>query len=114
MAPASRATGATSAALATPHQPSLIGRVVCTNAASEVGVPTTASHVASWFVVTSAAKSAMWRSGKVRRAYCTFAGHRQDRMSACAHWMSARAATAAPVRAKFPFSAPRGAPTGAW
>jgi len=35
MIPANRATGATSAALATPHPPSLIGRVVCTHAASD-------------------------------------------------------------------------------
>jgi len=41
MTPAGRATGATSAALATPHPPSLIGRVVCTHAAWDVGVPTT-------------------------------------------------------------------------
>jgi len=86
MIPASRATGATSAALATPQPPSLIGRVVCTHAASDVGVPTTASHVARWVAVTSAAGSAVWQSGKVRRAYCTLAGPKQDRMSACANW----------------------------
>jgi len=114
MIPASRATGATSAALATPHPPSFIGRVVCTHAASDVGVPTTASHVALWVAVTSAAKTAVWRSGKVRWSYCTLAGPKQDRMSACAHWVSARAATAAHVGANFPFSAPRWAPTGEW
>jgi len=82
MTPASRATGATSAALATPHPHSLIGRVVCTHAASDVGVPSPASHVAHWVAVTSAAKTAVLRKGKVRMAYCTFAGHKQDRMSA--------------------------------
>jgi len=58
MTTASRATGATSAALATPQPPSLIGRVVCTHAASDMGVPTTASHVARWVAVNSAAKTA--------------------------------------------------------
>jgi len=42
---------------ATPQPPSLIGRVVCTHAASDVGAPTTASHVARWVAVTSAAKT---------------------------------------------------------
>jgi len=99
---------------ATPHPPSLIGRVVCTQAASDVGVPTTASHVARWVAVTSAAKTAMWRRSKVRRAYCTLAGPKHYRMSACAHCVSARAANAAHVRANFPFSVPRWTPTGEW
>jgi len=114
MTPSNRAAGATSAALAAPQPPSLIGRVVCTHAASDVGVPTTASHVARWVAVTSAAKTAVWRRDKVRRAYWTFAGPRQDRMSAWALWMSARAATAAHVRENLPFSVPRWVPTGAW
>jgi len=114
MTPASRPMGAKSVALATPHPPSLIGRVVCTHSASDVGVPTTAPHVARWVAVTSAAKTAVWRRLKVRRAYCTLAGRRQDRMSACAHWVYAKAATAAYLRANFPFSVPRWAPTGAW
>jgi len=114
MIPASRATGATSAALATLQPPSLIGRVVCTYAASDVGVPTNASQVARWVTVTSAAKTAVWRRGKVRRAFCTFAGPRQNRRSACAHWVSARAATAAHVRANFNFSVSSWVPTGAW
>jgi len=101
MTPASRATGATLAALATQNSPSLIGRPVCTHAASDVGVPSTASHLARWVAVTSAAKTAVWRRCKVRRSHCTFAGPRQDCMSACAHWVSARAATAAHVRANW-------------
>jgi len=112
MTPTSRATGATSDALATAQPASLSGRVVFTQAASEVGLPSTASHVARWVAVTSAAKAAVWRSGKVRRAYWTFAGPRQDRMSACVLWVSARATTAAHVRANLPFSVPRWAPTG--
>jgi len=108
MTPASRATGATSEALATPQPPSLSGGVVCTHAASDVGVPTTASQVARWVTVTSAA----WRIGKVRRAYWTFACPRQDRMSAWALWVSAGAATATHVRANLPFRAPRWVPTG--
>jgi len=75
MTPASRATGATSAALATPQPPSLIGRVVYTHAASHVGVPNTASHVACW-----AAKTTVWRRGKVRRAYYVGGRH----LSTCA------------------------------
>jgi len=59
MTPARRATGATSAALATTQPPSLIGRVVYTHAASDVGVPTTASHVARWVAVMSAAKNVL-------------------------------------------------------
>jgi len=106
MTPANRATGATSAALGTPQPLSHIGRVVCTHAASDVGVPTDASHVARWVAVTSAAKTAVWRRGKVRRAYYTFAGSRNDRISTCAHWVSARAATAAQVRASLSFSVP--------
>jgi len=73
MTPASRAAGATSAALAIPQPPSLSGRVVCTEAASDVGVPTTASRVARWVAVTSAAKAAVWRIGRLRRAYWNFA-----------------------------------------
>jgi len=69
MTPASRATGATSAALATEQAPSSSGRVVCTHAASDVGVPTTASQVALWVAVTFAAKAAVWRIGRVRRAH---------------------------------------------
>jgi len=114
MTPASRATGATSAALAAPQPPSLIGRVVCTHAASDVGVPTNASHVARRVAVTSAAKTDVWRRVKVRRAYWTFAGHRHDRMSATALWVFARGATAAHVRANVPFSVPRWVPNGAW
>jgi len=44
-----------------PAAASLIGRVVCTHAASGAGVLTTASHVARWVAVTSAAKTAVWR-----------------------------------------------------
>jgi len=59
MTPVSRATGATSAEPATPQPPSLNGRVVCTHAASDAGAPTTASHVARWVAVMSAAKTAV-------------------------------------------------------
>jgi len=69
MTPASHATGSTTAALAIPQPPSLIRRVVRIHAASDVVVSTTASHVARWVAVTSAAKTAVWREGKVRRAY---------------------------------------------
>jgi len=68
MTPASRATGATSDALATPQPPSLSGSVACTHAASDAGVPTTASQVARWVAVKSSAKAALWRIGRVRRA----------------------------------------------
>jgi len=51
--------GRTSAALATPQPPSLIGRVVCTHAAWDAGVPTTASHMARWVAAMSAAKTAV-------------------------------------------------------
>jgi len=64
MNPACRATCATSDAMATVQPPSLGGREVCTYAASDVGVPTNASHVARWVAVTSAAKVAVWRIGK--------------------------------------------------
>jgi len=74
MTPASRATGATSEALATPQPPSLIGSLVCTHAASDVGLPSTASQWARWVAVTSASKAAVWRIGSVRRAYWTVAG----------------------------------------
>jgi len=107
MTPASRANGATSDALETPHPPSLSRSVVCTHDASDVGVPTTASQVARWVAITSAAKAAVWQSGKLRRAYWTFAGPRHDHMSARAHWVSARAATAAHVRSNVLFRAPR-------
>jgi len=56
MTPASRATGATSEALATLQPSALSGSVACTHAASDVGVPTT---VARWATVTSAAKAAV-------------------------------------------------------
>jgi len=69
MTPASRATGATSDAPATPQPPSLIGRVACIQAASETGVPTTASHVARWVAVYPSANAAVSWSGRVRRAY---------------------------------------------
>jgi len=69
-------------------------------------------QVARWVTVTSAVKADVWRIGKVRRAYWTCAGPRQDRMSAWALWVSAMAATAAHVRANLPFRAPRWAPTG--
>jgi len=72
----------------------------------------TVSHVARWVAVTSAAKAALWRSGKVWRAYWNFAGPKQDRMSACAPWVSAKTATAAHVQANFPFSVSRWAPVG--
>jgi len=68
-------------------------------------------HVARCVAVKSAAKTAEWRRGKVRRAYCIFSGPKQDRMSAWAHWVAARAATAANVRANFPFSTLRWVPT---
>jgi len=45
--------------LATPQPPSLICRMACTGAASCVGVPTTAFHVARSVYVTSAAKTAV-------------------------------------------------------
>jgi len=112
MTPASRAIGATSDALATPQPPSLSGSVVCTHAASDVGVPTTASQVAHWVAVTSAAKAAVLRIDRMRSAYWTFAGPRQDRMSAWALWVSALAATAAHVPANLLFRAPWWAPTG--
>jgi len=95
MTPTSRATGATLEPLATPQPPSLSVSVVCTHAASDVGVPTTASQVARWFPLTSPAKAAVWRIGRVRRAYWTFAGRRQEHMSAWAH-----------LRANLPFRAP--------
>jgi len=66
-----------------------------------------ASQVARWVVVTSAAKAAVWRIGMVRRAYWTFACPTQDLMSAWALFVSARAATAAHVRANLPFMVPR-------
>jgi len=75
-------------------------------------VPTTASQVARWVTVTSAAKASVWRIGKVRRAYWTLVGPRQDRMSAWALRVSARAATAAHVRANLPFRAPGWASNG--
>jgi len=90
------------------------GRVVCTHAASDKGEHTTASHVARWIVVISTAKTAVWRRCKVRRAYCTLEGPRQDRMSRSAHWVSSRAATAAHVRSNYPFSVPKWVPTGVW
>jgi len=93
MTPVSRAGGATSDALATPQPPSLSGSVACTHAASDAGVPS--SQVARWVAVTSAAKAAVWRIGRVRRAYWTFAGPGQDRMT---------------VRANLPFRAPDGRP----
>jgi len=55
MKPASRFSGATSEALETPQPPSLSGSVAYAHAASDAGVPTTASQVAHWVAVTSAA-----------------------------------------------------------
>jgi len=77
MTPASRATGATSEALLTPQPHSFSGSVACTHAASDVGVPTTASQVARWVTVTAAAKAPVLRIGKVRRAYWTLVGPRR-------------------------------------
>jgi len=90
------------AALATP-QPLTQRQGGCTHAASDVGVATSVFHVARWVAVTSAAKAAVRRSGKMWRAYWNFAGPKQDRMSACAPWVSAKTATVAHVRANFPF-----------
>jgi len=106
MTPASRAIGATSDALAT-----------CTHAASDAGVPTTASQAARWVAVASAAKAVVWRIGMVRsgradRDGADFCGPQAGRTSAWALWVSARAATAAHLRANLPFRAPRWAPTG--
>jgi len=77
MTPASLATGVTFDALATPQPHSLIGRVACTHGFVETGAPTTALHVARCFTVTPCTKADVWRSGSVRRAFCTFAGPRQ-------------------------------------
>jgi len=78
-----------------------MGRVACTHAAAETGVPTTAFHVARLVTVIPSAKAAVWQSGKVRRAYCTFADPRQFRMSACADCVSDRPPTAEDLCANF-------------
>jgi len=108
---ACRATGATSDALARPRPPSLIGKVVCTHAAAETGVPTTVFHVDLLVTVIPSAKAAVWRSGAVRKAYCTFAGPRHFRMSACATCVSAKPPNAEQVCANFAPNLPKWAST---
>jgi len=105
--PANSATEARSDALATPQPPSPMSRLACTHAAADTGVPTCVFHVARWVTVIPSAKAGVWRTGRVRRAYCTFAGPRQLRLSACADCVCAKPPTAEHVCADFAPNLPK-------